>query len=230
MTYRDRYDLKSLHVRAYLRTPVVADRWLPLDGILLYQAHRNLHGAQEVTISGAYTRQGISTLPLAIEHPGRRNWFYRCSWARWSHDVEGGDYWNKRFDSKYADLVDFGKRRGKVVVEQGRYKAYHMPIFYRSALWIEWFCVGDETEIRYLLSIVTHLGKKASQGWGRVYRWIVEPCDEDWSVWRENTLMRGIPVEDVIGSDRAYHIAHYGIRPSYWNRHNQMPLVVPDDA
>jgi CRISPR type IV-associated protein Csf3 len=139
--------------------------------------------------------------------------------------VEGCDYWNKRFDSRYADLVDFGGRRGKVIIEKGPYKAYHMPIFYRAALWVEWYCVGDKAAIEYLLSTVTHIGKKTSQGWGRVIRWEIESWPEDWSVWRGDRLMRGIPVEDVGG--KPFRLLYYGIRPSYWQRENQMPLAVP---
>ena len=129
MAYRDKYNLEPLHVRAWLRTGVAADKYLPLDGILLYQAHRDQSGPQIVTIPGEYTQKGVCTLPLAITHFNRGNWYYRCSWAQWSHDVEGCDYWNKRFDSKFADMIDF-KGRGKVQTGKGRYKAYHMPIFY----------------------------------------------------------------------------------------------------
>jgi len=228
MAYRDRYKLEPLHVRAYLRTPVIADHWLPLDGMLLYQAHRDKLGPQAVTIPGDYTCQGVSTLPLGIVHPGRRNWYYRCSWAQWSHDVEGKDHWNKRFDAQFAHLVDFRGRRGKVVIEQGRYKAYHMPVFYRAALWAEWHCVGDRVEIEYLLSTATNLGKKGSQGWGRVRRWQIEPWPDDWSIWRDDELMRGVPFEDTREAGRPFDIAHYGIRPSYWKQDNQMMLAMPD--
>jgi hypothetical protein len=227
MAYRDRYDLEPLRIRAWLRTGVIADRWLPLDGVLLYQAHRDMMGPQVVTIPGDYSCQGASTLPLAIEHPGRRNWYYRCSWAQWSHQVEGTDHWNKRFDSSLADLVDFRGRRGKVIVGEGQFKAYHMPVFYRAALWIEWYCIGDRTEIESLLCTLTHLGKKGVQGWGRVIRWEIEPCMEDWSVWREGKLMRGIPGEDV-PEHMPVNLAHYGIRPSYWKSENQTMLAVPE--
>lgn len=227
MAYRDRYDLESLRVRAHLRTGVVADRWMPLDGILLYQAHRDKDGPQVMTVPGGYTCQGVSTLPLGIVHPGRRNWYYQCSWAQWSHDVEGRDYWNKRFDAQFADLVDFDSRRGKVIIEQGRYKAYHMPIFYRAALWVEWHCIGDRVEIEQLLSTVTHIGKKASQGWGRVARWEIEPWHEDWSVWRDGRLTRGIPAEDVCDTGGPFNLAYYGIRPSYWKKSNHKMLAMP---
>ena len=231
MAYRDRYALEPLRIRANLRSAVVADEFMPLDGVLLYQAHRELGGTQVVTIPGAYTINGVSTLPLAIEHPGRRNWYYRCSWAQWGESVEGTDYWNKRFDSQYADVIDWDGKRGKVIVEQGKYKAYHQPIFYRAALWVEWYCVGDKNIIERLLCTVSHMGKKRSQGWGRVASWKIESWPEDWSIWRsDGRLMRGIPLEDARErrGDGPYDFMYYGIRPSYWNKSNQKALVKPD--
>lgn len=233
MAYRDRYELEPLRIRATLRTPVIADRWLPLDGLLLYQTHRDQCGPQVQTLPGEYSSQmKIATLPLGISNPGRRIWYYQCSWAQWSNEVEGREHWNKRFDSKLADLVDFGKRRGKVIIEQGRYKAYHMPIFYRAALWIEWYCMGDKAGIEYHLSTMTHIGKKTSQGWGRVIRWEVEPWPEDWSVWRDGQLMRGVPVEEFAKHGWVFpvgtNITNYGVRPSYWKRNNQIMLAMPD--
>jgi len=232
MAYRDRYDLEPLHITAHLRTGVVCDRWLPLDGILLYQACRDALGPQTVTIPGGQAMQGVGTLPLGIVHPGRCNWYYQCSWAQpqpwWAG--EGQDHWNKRFDQGFAYLVDFQGRRGKVIIEQGRYKAYHMPLFYYATRQVEWYCIGDRTEIEYLLSTVTHLGKKASQGWGRVSRWQVEPRAEDLSVWRDDSLTRGIPVEDwqAVKGRETFDLMHYGIRPSYYRHENQMPLVKPN--
>lgn len=230
MAYRDRYNLEPLQVRAWLRSGVVSDRFLPLDGILLYQAHRWQCGPQDATIPGAYSgNMKIATLPLGITHPGRRNWYYQCSWAQWSHEAEGKDYWNKRFDSKFADLVDFGKRRGKVIIEQGDYKAYHMPVFYRVAEWVEWYCVGDMVEIKAHLSTVTNIGKKSVQGWGRVAKWEITPIAEDWSVWRDDRLMRGIPIDDALKAGRVFDFkrGNYGIRPSYWKASNQKELVLP---
>lgn len=227
MAYRDRYNLEPLRIRAYLRTGVVSDKFLPLDGILLYQAHRWQDGDQVVTIPGDYTVKGVATLPLGIIHPGRRIWYYQCSWAQWSHDIEGRDYWNKRFDSAFADMLDFGDRRGKVVIGAGQYKAYHMTVFYRVAEWVEWYCVGDKTEIEALLSTLTNIGKKGVQGWGRVRQWQIDRKKEDWSVWRDGQLMRGIPVEDVADIDQVFYVGMYGIRPSYWKKSNHRSLAMP---
>jgi CRISPR type IV-associated protein Csf3 len=102
-----------------------------------------------------------------------------------------------------------------------------MPVFYRAALWVEWWCVGDQAMIEYLLSCVTNIGKKAAQGWGRVIRWEIESCEEDFSIWRDGELMRGIPGDDAMADGGVYDFQHYGIRPSYWKSSNQMMLAMP---
>ena len=43
---------QPLRIAAHLRAGVVADRWLPLDGLLLYQACRAALGPQDVTTPG----------------------------------------------------------------------------------------------------------------------------------------------------------------------------------
>jgi CRISPR type IV-associated protein Csf3 len=102
-----------------------------------------------------------------------------------------------------------------------------MPIFYKAALWVRWYCVGDKTEIARLLSTCTNIGKKSSQGWGRVARWeIDQSIGEDWSIWKNGCLMRGIPAFEK-PAGHVGNIALYGVRPSYWDRRNQIMLVLP---
>ncbi len=217
---------EPLMITAQFRTGVVADRWLPLDAILYAQACRRELGPQLVTIPGGDDPD--VPIPVAVIHPDTTYWYYACSWAQpqpwWV--AKGRDYWNKRFDSRFADLVDFGGRRGKVIIEQGKYKAYHMPIFYLVGHQAKWNCVGDKAEIEALLSTVTHVGKKRSQGWGRVIRWKVETWPENWSVWRDGQLTRGVPAGDVAGKG-VFDFLHYGLRPSYYRAQNQMLLAMP---
>jgi len=216
---------EPLRVTAMLRTGVVADRWLPLDGILLYQAYRDALGPQAMTTPGGGELPDVD-MPLVIVHPGEPTWYYACSWAQpqpwWI--AEGTDHWNKRLDVGFAELIDFGKKRGVVLVEKGEYKAYHMPVHYYVASRIEWFCVGNRAAIERLLATVTHVGKKQAQGWGRVAAWTVEPWPADWSVWRGDELMRGVPFDDARG---LVDLALYGLRPPYWRRDNQMMVVLP---
>jgi len=165
-------------------------------------------------------------LPLQYVHS--KDWYYKCSWAVWGPCCDGQDYWSKRFDMTHATLVDFRGKRGRIDTSSSTYKAYRMPVFYRAAQWVEWYCVADINKLSPLVYMTTHLGKKNSQGWGRVIRWEIEQVAEDHSIWRDGKLMRGIP---------RYHwpreggepsiIGLYGIRPPYWDHRNQIELVLP---
>jgi len=225
-------DFSPLRVRCWLRAPVVSDQWLPLDGILLYQHTRADLGANSVTISGA-TRLAQSKgedmrggrLPLQYVHG--KDWYYKCSWAIWGPCADGQDAWSKRFDMTHANLVDFRGKRGRIDTSSSTYKAYRMPVFYRTAQWVEWYCVGDINKLSPLVHMITHLGKKNSQGWGRVIRWEIKRVDEDYSIWREGKLMRGIPRYHWPRDLGEPSIGLYGVRPPYWDQRNQMELVLP---
>lgn len=218
---------EPLRVTAHLMTGVVTDRWLPLDGVLLYEFCRREYGAQAFTIPGGDAVDAPGpTLPIATVNGER--WYYRCSWAQpqpwWA--AEGKDYWNKRFDMGFVELVDFAGKRGRVLIEKGQFKSYHMPVFYYAASQIEWYCVGDMAAIADLLAPVTHIGKKRSQGWGRVTRWTVDPWPEDWSVRRDGILTRGIPAVDAGDFDPS-NVKLWGYRPPYYRRDNQTLVVMP---
>jgi hypothetical protein len=233
MGSRDQFRMEPLRIRAWLRAGVISDPYLPLDGVLLYQHTRSDLGANDLTTPGASNLAQPKgevmvggRLPLAYVHC--KDWYYRCSWAQWGPHVDGQDAWSKRFDVSQAYLVDFRGKRGKVDTSAATYKAYRMPVFYRSALWVEWYCVGDKTALERLLTCVTHLGKKTSQGWGRVARWEIQLHHDDWSIWGpDRQLMRGIPRYNWPRELGEPKIGLYGVRPSYWDRRNQIDLVLP---
>ncbi len=227
----DSRNFEPLQITAVLRTAVISDQWLPLDGILLFQRTRDELGSQSITTPGvsnlAQPKGEVmkgGKLPIKTVHS--KEWYYHCSWAQWSENIEAKDYWNKRYDNALSDFVSFGDRRGTVNNLAGQYKAYHQPVFYRSALWVRWYCVGDKVEISRLLSTCTNIGKKPAQGWGKVARWEVEPIGDDWSIWKEGKLMRGIPAFE---KPAAYvgNMALYGVRPPYWDKRNQIMVVLP---
>lgn len=225
----DSRNFEPLQITAVFRTAVITDEWMPLDGVLLSQKTREDLGYREMTVPGisnlAQPKGGEmkgGKLPIKTVHG--KEWYYRISWAEWGPHVDGKDYWNKRYDNDLSDFVTF-KGRGTVNNLAGAYKAYHQPVFYRSALWARWYCVGDKAEIARLLSTCTNIGKKPAQGWGRVLRWVVESISDDWSIWKDGKLMRGIPAFEQ--PDYQGNVALYGVRPSYWDRRNQIMLALP---
>jgi len=223
-------NFEPLQITAILRTAVICDQWLPLDGILLSQKTRDDFGFREMSTSGVSNiaqpkGEAMKGGKLPIKTVHGKEWYYRCSWAVWGPHIDGRDYWNKRYDNGLSDFVTFGGR-GTVNNFAGQFKAYHQPVFYRSALWVRWYCVGDSAELIRLLSTCTNIGKKPAQGWGRVMRWEVESIGDDWSIWMDGKLMRGIPAFEK-PADYVGNLALYGIRPSYWDKRNQITVILP---
>lgn len=213
---------KPLKITAHLMTPVISDAYLPIDAILYYQVMREQLGEQTLTIPGqSYGGPVDHHLPLKQINSHQKTWFYAASFAVWpDHTREGQDHWNKRLDMSLIDLVDWQGRKARIDVAAGRYKSYHMPVFYRTALHVDWYVVGTQAEIERLLTTVTNIGKKGAQGWGCVRSWQVEQWKEDWSIWSPTgRLMRAIP--DKSSPTR------YGIRPSYWLPKHQFLCKLP---
>lgn len=217
-----------LQITAHLQVGVISDAYLPIDGLFYYIVHRDALNDRDVTRPGRSrfdghppSHQAIAmAMPLAKHHRDQQDWFFAASFAQWDDPVATGtDHWTKRFDQRHSDLIDFGSRRGRIITEQAQYKSYHMPVFYRHALRVRWYVVGDFDRITYLLRFARNLGKKTAQGYGAVLRWDVQPWHADWSIYDDDgRLMRAIP--DDSGTT-------YGIRPSYWLHENQTRCKLP---
>jgi len=228
-TYRRLPDsaFEPLCITAWLQCGVISDAMLPLDGVLYSIAMREKYGDRTATYSGVPHPNAVPgvQLPLKRINGHQPMWFYAASFAQWSEPVaRGSEFWNCRFDFQHADLVGPDSKWGAVQESSGRYKAYHMPVFYRHAIFARWYVVGHRPSLAELLRFATHLGKKTDQGWGAVLRWDVQPWSEDWSVaGPEGKLMRAVPAELGYKGPRML----YGFRPSYWQRNNQTMCTMP---
>lgn len=216
-----------LRVTARLRCGVISDGLLPLDGALYAAAHREALGAKTASLPRASATEGdglarhlpLKRIPIA-KMPDRwtPDFYYAASAAQWPPQVaEGLDHWTKRLDSQYVELLE--RQRAKISTSGGTYRGYRMPVPYRHALAVTWYVVGEPLEIRRLLALVTHVGKKTAMGWGVVQDWTVEPHAQDWSVTGpDGQLMRPIPQDGGL---------LYGVCPPYWLPRHQVPCQIP---
>lgn len=215
---------QPLHVRAYIQTPIISDRCLPLDGILFNHFVRDRLGPKthtlprEVTISDDL----VMGLPFEKQNDGTDEWYYACSFARFQEGAKRGKHeYAKRFDFDLAiDRVDFKGKRRRVETSRGEFKNYWVKEYTWNCLSVDWFCRADRAELERLLPFCTHVGKKSSQGCGSVLRWEVKETTMDWHTWADDgSLMRAVPCETgpIV----------YGIRPSYWLPKNQKNVLMP---
>lgn len=223
---------------------------LALDGILTTQILRRYYGNDFYTLPDPKEHLVFARLPLQMR--GRPSmsieqaetghvlwdvathskedslWYWACSRARIDVKARDTHHWNKRFDTQPAlsDHIDFNGRVEKIIIEQGQYKAYHMPLSTLVCDKVVWYVYGDIEQVASLLQGISGIGKKRVQGEGAVLRWEVEPCAEDWSEWRDGELMRPIPGPLVDKEQiRPLLIQHIAFRAPQWHPLNQAMCV-----
>jgi hypothetical protein len=107
----------------------------------------------------------------------------------------------------------------KLRFTQGKFRAYDLPLVVRPATSLIAYVLGSEVGVRDLLREARHLGKKRSQGWGRVAAWTVSRVEGDFP-WQDGA---GRPTRAVPGDGGAVQ----GVRPPYWYRPWWVPAVAP---
>lgn len=90
--------------------------------------------------------------------------------------------------------------------------SYRVPV--RRVVCDRWeaSCMGNQIEILRLLESVTHVGKKGSQGYGRVLGWEVEESNR--FEWGD----RPVPVQSAEDILRSGEVFMCGWTPPYWHR------------
>jgi CRISPR type IV-associated protein Csf3 len=227
--------MQPLQITAYVAGSIALARPedLALDGILAYQVLRKHFGADFYTLPDPKERLLFARLPLEMRgetvatetgdlFPAERIWYWACSSAQIEVKGRGTQYWNKRFDTQPAlsDHLNFDGKVEKIIIEAGRYKAYHMPLPTLVCDRVTWYAYGYAEEIADLLCDVASLGKKRNYGNGACLRWEIVSTMEDYSTWKDNKLMRPIPGPLVKGMT-PLDIQYIAYRAPQWHSANQ---------
>lgn len=236
-------------VRATFASGVAVDQFCTLDGLLgglivrtpefrtasrdrrrwqRYVTDRGRAGALALyAANGWQVPDDAHFLPLAVWGHGLRHslWVYASSIAvpdePWEFDTV---YWNRRTDGgELLEQVEADGLPTRVELGKGPYKAYHQPLPLIVTAALTWHICGDLVRVRELLTDAPYIGKKRSQGYGRVSQWTVTPEADDRSVWDGNALQRPIPSELLVaaGVFGDFDTGYYAYRPPYHDARNQ---------
>jgi CRISPR type IV-associated protein Csf3 len=166
------------------------------------------------------------SLPLERSACGR---VWLASFSEGAFEARATRHINKRTDIRMAQAWA-GPRFRRIDIATGANKNYRIPLEtgHLEGGALTWWCLGDAEQIRDLLSLVTYIGKKRSNGLGKVQRWTVEPC-EPWPgfpVLRDGVPLRTLPL-DWPGVREDAEQAFRVLSPPYWLREREEPAWVP---
>lgn len=160
-----------MRVTAVMGGPYVhaIDGAIHLDGVLSMAACAAINSGPNQDFDGA-----VVPIPLRLLWVCQKG---RPLWA--ASDLrpvgetgQAKSYWHSRYP---ADRADLSEKIG-ANTSAGRWKDYRVPMSMTLAHRLEALCVGVPEHVEKLLTQhVTHIGKKTSQGKGRVLQWTVDP-------------------------------------------------------
>lgn len=223
--------MQNLQITARLSTAFgTYDDWSPsLEGILVYQLleKNNLLSAnptpQQVVDVQDFLRDNLPLKQAAL-----KNESYWCvSSPCYVVKGEQTDRYRKRWDN-HENNLNWGKRKPQFKTSEGAEKSYDLPLYTRLASSISWFVVGDKSEIKELLQTVTHIQKKRSYGNGEVREWEIKLIYNDYHLWRDNKLMRPVPVK-LIDQKLDNPQLIWGWRSPAWLSTNKELCYMPKD-
>jgi hypothetical protein len=204
--------MKPLKVTAHLGTKLaVSDDWSPsLDALLvkLLLDERGLATSNPTPEDVAANQSVIdANMPIA-KGDIKGEWYWAVSSPQYLYEGEEIATIHKRWDCQERNLDWQGRRRSWSTSETNT-KSWTVLIQERMAPRIDWYCLGDATEVLRLLEFCEGLAKKRRT---QVCKWEVQPW-EDWHLWRDGQLMRPIPLGLLDNPPASFAIRQWAWRP-----------------
>jgi hypothetical protein len=222
--------MSNWKVTAVLSSPLAGDAPY-IDALLEFEMAQRLGKAHTISRGERAPTVGAIHLPCLRGEFGGVEGIPRCSAPILSPENVRHEHFAKRISVEHAGLLREDQR---LVVATGNSwtKSYRLPLKTSNVEKICWFIGGSKRRtLESLLRSVQSIGKKRSQGYGRVAQWQFEEIEHDYSWFaptdRGTLLMRVLPwcddVQNLIGWKRWCG----GIAPPYWHPDRIMEIAVP---
>jgi hypothetical protein len=182
--------MQNLMIVSEMSSPVsVLYNYINLDGLLAtaYGLSNNLQD-EKIDLSK----------PINIDIPLKKiNDFYACSTSFFvsENNLNSSEKWYKRWEESYTDYIKVSK---KINTGRGAFKNYAVSLPTLQTKYIVWFAVGEKEQIiKMLENNIFDIGKKRSQGYGKIKKWFIKEIAEDYSLNVSGKPTRQIPVECI---------------------------------
>lgn len=176
-------------------------------------------------------------LPLAkCTRAGGETWHWAatCAYPETVTSMPQTRYWTGRADHRALGQLA-ASMPATISDRQGPYRARVMPLLVTPTRTVCWRAVGDPTRIQDLLFGIDAIGKKRSQGEGRVLRWEIQetPGIDHWTAAHlhpDGALGRPAPEACLLGKKprpRTGGRGLAGIRPPHMHPARRGNLILP---
>lgn len=120
-----------------------------------------------------------------------------------------------------------GRRKFNVIsASSGVNKQYYLLCNYQWLKHAQGWCLGNLEQLQMAFEYLTYIGKYAKNGFGRIRAVRVEIDDAAHERWQ----WRHMPYSFQGNGHIEYTLKQGQLRPSYWKKRDQIPLLAPVEA
>ena len=167
-----------IKVSCHLATPIAGDPPM-LDALIEFEMAQRQGKAEKIQRSEPAPVYGEIHIPMLRQQIGGLL-VPCCSSPIMVSQRQTTEHFGKRLSVEHSNLLS-PRQRKKVAMGNATYKAYHLPLRLHRVDRIVWFARATRRHTLKLLKSVHSIGKKRSQGYGRVDRWEAERIEADLS-------------------------------------------------
>ena len=124
----------------------------------------------------------------------------------------------------YFKRGDFPFPRGRISRGSGFFKDFYLKAVYIPAQRVRFYCTGELSEVKRLVSKIPALGKDRNIGFGFVKLVEVKETPFEYGLVRDGLAMRPIPVKYLKHYEDSAYLAY---KPPYWARESVDLCAVP---
>lgn len=218
---------RPLTLRAWLSAPVALPRVgaVCIEGVLQHAMVIAETGHLPGEVFACFPRHLFANLPVPIADVEMHGRAIACaSWPRSSPDAHEALIMH----THKPEAEQLGLR--KVYITGGEAKPKRVPVPTLAVTWMEWSLLADGARLTALLA-----GARALAKWrgalGSVDRWEVIGASEDYSLLRDGSPARVLPVLDEAEAmerfPRGYVLDEQNTRAPYWHRATRSLVACP---
>jgi hypothetical protein len=230
--YQDRIknlQMQPLKIIVETKNPIyLSEHPIVLDGILNRALAIDLRGADALNVD----IKDHLDLPLPLKRSGMNNKYYHASimfFDKKQSSLSNG-FWVKGWHDGSLEYINKKDRLKQINTGRGHYKNYIVNYSKLSTPFVYFYAYGIKSEIERLLYIVSNIGKKSSQAFGRFDNVEIEKTEQDLSCFNpDKGIMRPIPLNEISPDkikDSFKKVMSY--KPCYYDIKNYSLCGVPD--
>ena len=221
-------DFEPLKVVFKIKPPIyINSPWIHFDGLINYLCFRDCLGEDFYCLPSEVTVD-TNNLALPLKQCSQDEFkVYHSSVALYNQSNLMMDTIYKRFTDKETYLLTKKQQKGRIHTNRGFFKDFmiNYPILLTDSL--TFYANGDKKELERLLDNISFIGKKTSIGSGKILSIQVESIEDDYSFFKDNRIMRPLPVKFKFPLFPGMTIQRQSYKPKKKEKKNMTMCYVP---